>query len=66
MNDEKILEVYQRVRSRYNFFNYWKATIEADEAMSAGDQLSKADKAFNDDVVVAFAKEIALWWGAES
>jgi hypothetical protein len=72
MNDEKILEVYQRVRSRYKFFDYWKAITETDQTLSANDPFmnasnlfAKADEALNRDVVVAFAKEIALWWGAE-
>ena len=73
MTDEKILAVYQQVRSRYDFFDYWKAVTETDQTPSASDQFinasnlqAKADEALNRDVVVAFAKEIALWWENES
>jgi hypothetical protein len=27
MTDEKILAVYQQVRSRYNFFDYWEKVL---------------------------------------
>lgn len=73
MTDEKILELYQQVRSRYSFFDYWKAITETDQTLSASDPFmnesklcAKADEALNRDVTVAFAKELALWWGAES
>ena len=75
MTDEKILAVYQQVRSRYNSFDYWKAMTETDQTLSASDQdqfisasnlWAKAGEALNRDVVVAFAKEIALWGENES
>ena len=75
MTDEKILAAYQQVRNRYNSFDYWKAITETDQTLSASDQdqfisasnlWAKADEALNRDVVVAFAKEIALWWENES
>jgi hypothetical protein len=71
--DEKILAVYQQVRSRYNFFDYWEKVTEANQTLDASDPFmnesklcAKADEALNRDVVVAFAKEIALWWENES
>ena len=73
MTDEKILAVYQQVRSRYNFFDYWEKVTEANQTLDASDPFmnesklcAKADEALNRDVVVAFAKEIALWWENES
>ena len=66
MTDEKILAVYQQVRSRYNFFDYWEKVITTDQRLDAITKCSKADQALNRDVVVAFAKEIALWWENES
>jgi hypothetical protein len=66
MTDEKILAVYQQVRSRYNFFDYWETVTKADQTLNPSEGLAEADKAFDRDVIVAFAKEIALWWGAES
>jgi hypothetical protein len=66
MTDEKILAVYQQVRSRYNFLDYWEKIIATEQSLSSIAKCSKADEALNRDVVVAFAKEIALWWGAES
>jgi len=73
MTDEKILAVYQQVRSRYSFIDYWNKTIETDQIVNSNNpyttisnQFAKADKALDQDVIVAFAKEIALWWGAES
>jgi hypothetical protein len=73
MTDEKILAVYQQVRSRYDFFDYLKKVTEANQTLDASDPFinasklwAKADEALNRDVVVAFAKEIALWREAES
>lgn len=66
MTDEKILAVYQQVRSRHNFFDYWDTVTKADQTLNPSDSLAKADKAFDRDVIIAFAKEIALWWGADS
>ena len=73
MTDEKILAVYQQVRSRYNFFDYWEKVTEANQTLDASEPFinesklcAKADEALNRDVVVAFAKEIALWWENES
>jgi hypothetical protein len=66
MTDEKILAVYQQVRSRYNFFDYWRVVAESDQTLDEGAKLAKADKALDRDVIVAFAKEIALWWENES
>jgi hypothetical protein len=66
MTDEKILAVYQQVRSRYNFFDYWEKIIATEQSLSSISKCSKADEALNRDVVVAFAKEIALWWENES
>jgi hypothetical protein len=46
---------------------------EANQTLDASDPImnesklcAKADEALNRDVVVAFAKEIALWWENES
>jgi hypothetical protein len=73
MTDEKILAVYQQVRSRYDCFDYLKKVTEANQTLDASDPFmnaselwAKADEALNRDVVVAFAKEIALWWENES
>jgi hypothetical protein len=66
MNDEKILAIYQEVRNRYNFFDYWKTLVETDQSLDVHTKCAKADKALNHDVIVAFAKELALWWDNES
>jgi len=66
MKDQEILALYQQVRNRSDFFNYWKASAEADQTLSSIDHFVKADKALNDHVIVAFARELALGWGAGS
>jgi len=73
MTDEKILAVYKQVRNRYSFFDYWNKTIETDQIVNSNnpyatisDQFAKADKALDRDAIIAFAKEIALWWENES
>jgi hypothetical protein len=73
MTDEKILEVYEQVRNRYSFFDYWKKTIDTDQIVNSdnpyttiSNQFAKTDKALDRDVIIAFAKEIALWWENES
>ena len=35
MPDEKILAVYEQVRNRYSFFDYWKKTIERDQIVNS-------------------------------
>ena len=73
MTDEKILAVYEQVRNRYSFFDYWNKKFETDQIANSNnpyatisDQFAKADKALDRDVIIAFAREIALWWENES
>ena len=71
MTDEKILAVYQQVRARYDLLDYYEAAKNANKV--AGKTFKNPvffwDEAIyelTNDVTVAFAKEIALWWENES
>lgn len=66
MTDEKILAVYQQVRSRYTLFDYHIAIKRDYKTLDVNERYAKAAKELERDFAVAFAKEIVLWWENES